>query len=230
MTAYADTCNRIYTPRGTVAHLSYPGWLGGNPLCPALEPRGGWLGTGRQDEYDRAASLPLCSRCVKLAAERDPTPPDCAAQAARTGIPCPPGMPDSPPPPGPHPPGSGGGGPDAAPAEESARLSGGGSSPGPSGSGGRAARGTGDPEPGRGAERPPRPGQGQAPVAAVPDEKPASGPAAVTGLSGEEFLARWKAERSAHNHRKRAGRTRRAPKQLGPGMIRRLPPESGGAA
>jgi hypothetical protein len=40
----------------------------------------------------------------------------------------------------------------------------------------------------------------------------------------------WKAAQSAHNAAKRRGRTRRAPKQAGPGMIRRLPPGSDGAA
>lgn len=30
-----------------------------------------WYGTGSQDEYEQAASLPKCARCVKLVAESE---------------------------------------------------------------------------------------------------------------------------------------------------------------
>jgi hypothetical protein len=97
-------------------------------------------------------------------------------------------------------------------------------------------------------------GRAQAPVAAVPDEQRASDPAAVTGqspagsgesagaplpdrsgaVSGEERRAaqrkEWKTAQSAHNAAKRGGRTKQAPKAVGPGMIRRLPPEGGDVA
>jgi hypothetical protein len=57
---------RLYAPRGKLAHLSPP-WARGDVLCRddprALED---WLGTGSQDEYDRAASLPLCGRCTVI--------------------------------------------------------------------------------------------------------------------------------------------------------------------
>ena len=86
--------------------------------------------------------------------------PDCAAQAARTGIPFPTGMPDSPPSALATPPSRAGGGPSPALAGVSARAGESGSSPGPSGSGGRAAEDTGNPEPGRGGGTP-RPGRGQ---------------------------------------------------------------------
>lgn len=56
-----------YTSRGRVVHAIRrssevigrcgmgPGWLSSE-----------WLGTGSQDEYDRAAELPKCKRCVDL--------------------------------------------------------------------------------------------------------------------------------------------------------------------
>jgi len=61
---------RRYTPGGKVAHLiwgpdwsrqeaTYPhaacGWSGQTTY---------WRGTGNQDEYDRAAELPVCRRCL----------------------------------------------------------------------------------------------------------------------------------------------------------------------
>jgi hypothetical protein len=66
---------RFYTPGGTVAHLiedrqwddggslyateSYPraacGWWGQHSY---------WRGTGSQTEYDKAAALPTCRKCV----------------------------------------------------------------------------------------------------------------------------------------------------------------------
>jgi hypothetical protein len=62
-------CTRVYAPHGKMAHLLPPGDRPsvGYPftLC-RRQPRlfGAWLGTGSQGEYDRAAELPLCSRCA----------------------------------------------------------------------------------------------------------------------------------------------------------------------
>ena len=67
--ARVSTYTRVYTSAAArVAHLR-PDWRGGDRvLCPA-ESRllVGWLGTGSQEEYDRAAALPTCKRCEKIA-------------------------------------------------------------------------------------------------------------------------------------------------------------------
>jgi protein-tyrosine phosphatase len=54
---------RLYTRRGTRAHLAGP--YGGTGVLCAVEPGAfdDWLGTGDQREYERAASLPLCRQC-----------------------------------------------------------------------------------------------------------------------------------------------------------------------
>jgi hypothetical protein len=52
----------------------------------------------------------------------------------------------------------------------------------------------------------------------------AAGPAGTT--SGEDFRKRLKAAQSAHNAARLRGRFTRAPRQPGPGMIRRMPPDS----
>ena len=57
---------RLYTRRGSVAHLSPP-WGGrDHTLCPVMPswPHE-WLGTGNQAEYDLAAEMETCSRCRK---------------------------------------------------------------------------------------------------------------------------------------------------------------------
>lgn len=63
---YKAGYTRLYTRRGTVAHLS-PDWRGTkSTLCPALPSwPGDWLGTGSQGEYELAAELPTCKRCYE---------------------------------------------------------------------------------------------------------------------------------------------------------------------
>lgn len=63
-----------YLPRGTVVHAIHR--LGGGIAATALCGTGPWcasewLGTGRQDEYERAATLPACRNCLR-AAGRNP--------------------------------------------------------------------------------------------------------------------------------------------------------------
>ena len=55
----------IYSRHGTVAHVKDFGGLN-NPMCPLRLFWYEWLGTGSQDEYDKAASLPLCKRCARF--------------------------------------------------------------------------------------------------------------------------------------------------------------------
>lgn len=68
MSWHAVDCTRVYVLHGKIAHLLPPGERPGVGYSRALCARspalfGVWLGTGSQSEYDRAASLPLCSRC-----------------------------------------------------------------------------------------------------------------------------------------------------------------------
>jgi hypothetical protein len=56
---------RVYFKRSRVAHLMPPGYLmGGSTLCGLQAWWKGTYGTGSQDEYERAASLPLCQHCA----------------------------------------------------------------------------------------------------------------------------------------------------------------------
>lgn len=69
----ADDCTRVYALHGKMAHLLAPGEspnLGYAFTLCRRQPRlfTSWLGTGSQGEYDRAAELPLCSRCAGKAA------------------------------------------------------------------------------------------------------------------------------------------------------------------
>lgn len=57
-----------YVPRGRVAHAIPFGESYSKSLCGLYPWTTGWMGTGNQDEYDRAASLPVCQRCNR---ERD---------------------------------------------------------------------------------------------------------------------------------------------------------------
>lgn len=70
--ATADTCTRVYSPNGAVAHLAPPGRVLA-PLCPASAkpPRDGWRGTQGPGQRNRAASLPTCKHCERIAAARD---------------------------------------------------------------------------------------------------------------------------------------------------------------
>ena len=102
----------------------------------------------------------------------------------------------------------------------------------------RAAATEPDPETGGSGSEPAPPVRGRAPrapVTAGPDGTPASGPPAVTGLSGAEWRKQAKAATSALHaaQRRRAGRyTRIADRSAGsryvPGGNRRLPPEASG--
>ena len=70
--SYADECARVYRPGGKTTHLLPPGdpASSGHPesLCGIRNTFGRiWLGTGGQDEYDKAASLPLCGKCDAVA-------------------------------------------------------------------------------------------------------------------------------------------------------------------
>lgn len=65
--SYADECTRAYAPRGKMAHL-LPGTPQSGKYASTLclrypRPGASWLGTGSQDEYDKAAALPLCGKC-----------------------------------------------------------------------------------------------------------------------------------------------------------------------
>lgn len=86
MTAYADTCTRVYGPHGSTAHLSPPDTALA-PLCPASArpPRDGWLGTRSAAEREWAASLPLCKHCVRAAAAIDAAGGDLAAPQTPAG-------------------------------------------------------------------------------------------------------------------------------------------------
>lgn len=63
--------DRVYTgPRGKVAHLiggGAPGFVSAAVCGLWAWSRSDWRGLGTQDEYDRAASLPLCKSCERKA-------------------------------------------------------------------------------------------------------------------------------------------------------------------
>lgn len=68
MARLAD-CTRVYMPSAKTAHLVFADTsLDGAPraLC-RIRPYLGrsWHGTGSQGEYERAAALPLCTRCAE---------------------------------------------------------------------------------------------------------------------------------------------------------------------
>lgn len=52
---------RVYLPKRKVAHLTDQGTIS---YCRIWSPGGFW-GTGSQEEYERAESLPLCKTCAK---------------------------------------------------------------------------------------------------------------------------------------------------------------------
>jgi hypothetical protein len=56
---------RLYTQRGSVAHLSPPWDASPRGVLCRFVPMwpGEWLGTGSQAEYELAAELETCSRC-----------------------------------------------------------------------------------------------------------------------------------------------------------------------
>lgn len=52
--------NRVYTKNGKVAHSVVEGRAYGFCIVCRLEPKGDWYGTGSQEEYEKAESLPYC--------------------------------------------------------------------------------------------------------------------------------------------------------------------------
>lgn len=59
---------RRYTPGGKVTHLIFaPDWAYPNPaaLCGWSGQKEYWRGSGGQEEYETAASLPTCRRCLR---------------------------------------------------------------------------------------------------------------------------------------------------------------------
>jgi hypothetical protein len=67
----------VYTYEGSVSHLLEPSESpqppGGDVFCriqPYSITRTGWHGTGSQEEYVKAALLPICRRCAHLFKER----------------------------------------------------------------------------------------------------------------------------------------------------------------
>lgn len=70
----AGDCTRVYALHGKMAHLLSPNESPSTGYAFSLchrQPRlfGVWLGTGSRGEYDRAAELPLCSRCAGKVAQ-----------------------------------------------------------------------------------------------------------------------------------------------------------------
>ena len=55
----SDDTSRVYTPKGKVAHLTEQGTI---TLCRLWYPDG-FLGTGSQEEYETAATMPTCKTC-----------------------------------------------------------------------------------------------------------------------------------------------------------------------
>ena len=65
---------RVYTDGGTVVHL-LDSLLSPNEnnaaLCGRMPWPGLWLGTGSQDEHERALDLRVCSPCESVKRHRD---------------------------------------------------------------------------------------------------------------------------------------------------------------
>lgn len=63
------TYERRYFPAGKVTHLlGAHDWSGAqvpHALCGLWAWKVYWRGTGSQDEYDRAAALPICKSCLR---------------------------------------------------------------------------------------------------------------------------------------------------------------------
>jgi hypothetical protein len=65
---------RVYTDGGTVAHLLDDLLSPNEPnsaLCGRSPWPGLWLGTGSQDEYERALDLLTCAPCTGIQNHRD---------------------------------------------------------------------------------------------------------------------------------------------------------------
>lgn len=65
-----DQYERMYLRRGRRAHLISPSFYGQRvAVCGRYPWPEEFRGTGTQDEYDRAAALPLCSLCERKVAQ-----------------------------------------------------------------------------------------------------------------------------------------------------------------
>lgn len=66
---------RVYTPAGTKAHVlpwyASPNNSAEKALCGRSAWPAYWHGTGSQDEYEKAADLPLCTACAARAKARE---------------------------------------------------------------------------------------------------------------------------------------------------------------
>jgi hypothetical protein len=59
-----------YTPSGGVRHRTRPNFLETSTLvadCGLSANESYWRGTGSQDEYERLAAMPRCTRCITAA-------------------------------------------------------------------------------------------------------------------------------------------------------------------
>lgn len=64
---------RRYTPRGKVAHLIFDTDMAHDiphAVCGWWGQKSYWLGTGNQDEYDKASAMIVCKRCQALVHQR----------------------------------------------------------------------------------------------------------------------------------------------------------------
>lgn len=69
-----DDYTRVYTDGGTVAHLLDPLLSPNSPnsaLCGRTPWLTLWMGTGTQDEHERAQDLKLCAPCQAIRRHRD---------------------------------------------------------------------------------------------------------------------------------------------------------------
>jgi hypothetical protein len=56
---------RYSTPKATVAHAAAVYRPDATARCGYRPHLAGWYGTGSQEEYEKAASLPLCKLCAR---------------------------------------------------------------------------------------------------------------------------------------------------------------------
>jgi hypothetical protein len=77
VTAFADSCTRVYYRGSDLAHLQGPD---GEVVCPMAPPLSRvWLGTGNMQETAKAARLELCRVCAARAAAVDKAAADAGA-------------------------------------------------------------------------------------------------------------------------------------------------------
>lgn len=56
---------RVYRQRGTYAHLEELIYTAHRNAPPSWDDDESWYGTGAQEEYEVAASMPLCPKCFR---------------------------------------------------------------------------------------------------------------------------------------------------------------------